>query len=133
LHTYFHVGDIGSVRVEGLDGCEYVDRAHGDAVHRQSGAVAIAEEVNRIYLGCPGDVVIADESLQRRIRVAKQGSSSYVVWNPWEATAATFGDMGDHGYRHMLCVETTNAWSDSIQVAAGGEFTLATEYSVEPL
>jgi glucose-6-phosphate 1-epimerase len=133
VHTYFHVGDIGAVRVEGLDGCEYVDRAHGDAALRQAGPVLIGEEVNRIYLGCPGDVLILDESLQRRIRVSKQGSTSYVVWNPWEETAARFGDMGEDGYRRMLCVETTNAWTDSVRVDPGGDVTLSTEYAVEPL
>jgi glucose-6-phosphate 1-epimerase len=133
IHTYFHVGDIAKVRVEGLEGCDYIDKMAADAIVRQQGPIRIDREVNRIYLGCPGDAVIVDESLRRRIRVAKHGSSSYVVWNPWAETGAKFGDMGAEGYRHMLCVETTNAASDLATVVPGGTYTLATEYLVEAL
>jgi glucose-6-phosphate 1-epimerase len=133
VHTYFNVGDIGSVRVDGLAGCEYIDKVGPEARRRQEGPIHIDREVNRIYLGCPEDVVIRDESLGRRIRVSKTGSTSYVVWNPWAETGAAFGDMGDDGYRHMLCVETTNAASDAVTVAPGESFTLSTEYAVEAL
>jgi len=133
IHTYFRVGDIGAVRVEGLEGCEYIDKTGGDALIRQAGPILIDREVNRIYLGCPGDAVIFDQSLARRIRVTKQGSTSYVVWNPWAETGAKFGDMGEDGYRHMLCVETTNAATDAVTVAPGETCTLSTEYAIEDL
>jgi glucose-6-phosphate 1-epimerase len=133
IHTYFQVGDIGSVRVEGLEGCEYVDKTGSNARVHQEGPILIDREVNRIYLGCPGDAIIVDESLGRRIRVTKQGSTSYVVWNPWAETAAKFGDMGQDGYRHMLCVETTNAATDAVTIAPGETYTLSTEYAIEPL
>ena len=133
LHTYFHVGDIASARVDGLDGCEYVDKVDGGARRRQSGMVVITDEVDRIYLGCPGEVVIVDNVLRRRIRIEKRGSQSYVVWNPWGEKGAKFGDMGEAGYRRMLCVETTNAGDDVVTVASGESFTLATQYSVEVL
>ena len=133
LHTYFHVGDIVAARVDGLDGCAYIDKVDGGAHRRQSGAVAIGGEVDRVYLGCPGEVVIVDDALRRRIRIGKRGSQSYVVWNPWGEKGAKFGDMGDDGYRRMLCVETTNAGDDVVTIASGKSFTLATEYGVEPL
>jgi glucose-6-phosphate 1-epimerase len=133
IHTYFRVGDVDAVRVEGLEGCEYIDKTGGNARIRQEGPILIDREVNRIYLGCPGEADILDRSLHRRIRVTKEGSTSYVVWNPWAETAAKFGDMGEDGYRHMLCVETTNAASDAVTVAPGGICTLSTEYAVEPL
>ena len=133
LHTYFQVGDIASARVEGLDGCEYIDKVDGGARKRQSGAVTIGGEVDRVYLGCPGELVIVDDALHRRIRIANRGSQSCVVWNPWAEKGAKFGDMGDDGYRRMLCVETTNAGDDVVTIASGKAFTLATEYSVEVL
>jgi len=133
LHTYFHVGDIAAARVEGLDGCEYIDKVDGGARRRQSGPVTIGGEVDRVYLGCPGEAVIVDEALQRRIRIGKSGSQSCVVWNPWAEKGAKFGDMGDDGYRRMLCVEATNAGDDVVTIASGRSFTLATEYSVESL
>jgi glucose-6-phosphate 1-epimerase len=133
LHTYFEVEDIAEVEVEGLEGCEYIDKTAADARLRQEGPILIEREFNRIYLGCPGDAVIRDRALERAIRVSKTGSTSYVVWNPWAETGAAFGDMGEDGYRRMLCVETTNAASDVVTVAPGERFTLTTEYSVEPL
>jgi len=134
LHTYFRVGDISGVRVEGLEGCEYIDKAaSGDPCLRQQGPIAIDREVNRIYLGCPGPVAIVDESLGRRILIDKSGSSSYVVWNPWAETGAKFGDMGPEGYRRMLCVETTNAWTDTAAIEPGAVYELTSEYRVAPL
>jgi D-hexose-6-phosphate mutarotase len=132
LHTYFHVGDIAAARVEGLDGCEYIDKVDGGARRHQAGAVQIGGEVDRVYLGCPGEAVIVDDALRRRIRIGKSGSRSYVVWNPWAEKGAKFGDMGDDGYRQMLCVETTNAGDDAVTIEPGEVFTLATEYSAEP-
>ena len=133
LHTYFHVDDIGSTRIEGLDGKAYIDRVGGDARLVQDGPVTVTGELDRIYLDCPGKTTIIDESLQRQIHITKQGSRSYVVWNPWVEKSARLGDMGEDGYRHMICVETCNAWDDVVDVAPGTEYTLSTEYSVEPL
>ena len=134
LHTYFHVGDIAAVQVEGLEGTEYIDKVvSGDPRIIQDGPIGIDQEVNRIYLGCPGSVAIRDESLGRRILIDKSGSASYVVWNPWAETGAKFGDMGPDGYRQMLCVETTNAASDTATIAPGGAYELTSEYRVEPL
>jgi D-hexose-6-phosphate mutarotase len=133
LHTYIYVGDIGGVNVEGLEGRDYIDRLKGDALMRQEGMVTVGGEVDRIYLGCPGDVVIADGALGRRVRISKQGSRSYVVWNPWIEKSAKFGDMPEGAYRNMLCVETANAWDDQVTLAPGTSFTLTTECSVEAL
>lgn len=134
LHTYFHVGDIGAVTVDGLEGKEYVDKvAPGSPTVRQQGGVAIGEEVDRIYLDCPEPVTIVDAGLRRRIRIANQGSRSCVVWNPWADKGAKFGDMGDDGYRRMLCVETTNAGNDQVAISPGARYTLATEIGVAPL
>ncbi|MGF1644422.1 MAG: D-hexose-6-phosphate mutarotase [Thiotrichales bacterium] len=133
LHTYFHVGDIGSVAVEGLEGKAFIDRVQGDARRNQQGPITIDSEVDRIYLDAPGEVAIVDRALDRRILIGKQNSNSYVVWNPWAEKGAKFGDMGDDGYRRMLCVETTNAWDDTVTVAPGETITLSTEYRVEAL
>ena len=131
LHTYFHVGDIARVRVEGLEGKEYIDKVAGEACHLQEGPVSIDREVDRIYLDCPEDLVIVDEALKRRIRITRQGSNSAVVWNPWAEKGAAFGDMGEEGYRNMLCVETTNAAKDTVTLNPGESFTQVSRYTVE--
>ena len=131
LHTYFQVGDISKVRVLGLDGTEYQDKVDGSARKTQSGAVTIDGEVDRIYEGVSGELVIDDASLGRKIRITSRGCSTAVVWNPWTEIAASMGDLGDDDYRKMLCVETANAGPETIKIGAGGEYRLEAEYTIE--
>jgi glucose-6-phosphate 1-epimerase len=135
LHTYFHIGDAERVRVLGLEGCRYIDKSAGggDAVIVQEGAVTVAGEVNRIYEQVPPVLTIEDPALGRRIRIAASHSSTCIVWNPWVETARSMADLDDEDYRIMLCVETANAASESVEVPAGGEVRLGAEYSIEPL
>jgi glucose-6-phosphate 1-epimerase len=133
LHTYFHVGDIGAAAVHGLEGRTYVDRLQSDALCVQQGPVGVDGEVDRIYLDCPGELVIADQALGRRIRIERSGSRSCVVWNPWTDKALALGDLGPDGNRRMLCVESTNAWDDAVTVPPGGEHRLGTVVRCEPL
>lgn len=133
LHTYFEVGDVRETKVQGLDGCPYFDKVDGGQRKQQSGAVTIDQEVDRIYINSTADCVIEDPVLKRRIRIAKTGSASTVVWNPWIEKANKMGDLGDNGYLKMLCVESTNAASDVVSIPAGGEHRLWVRYSVEAL
>ncbi|MCU7835049.1 MAG: D-hexose-6-phosphate mutarotase [gamma proteobacterium symbiont of Taylorina sp.] len=133
LHTYFNVGDISRVRVKGLEGKEYIDKVVGNTRQHQQGAITIGHEIDRIYLDCPEDIVIVDEELKRRIRIARQGSNSTVIWNPWAEKGEAFGDMGEDGYKNMLCVETTNAAKDTITLKPGEIFTQISRYTVESL
>lgn len=130
LHSYFHVADIAAVEVEGFDGLDYLDKAEGYARKRQTGAITIGGEVDRIYLGHTGPAVIRDAALRRAIIVTKSGSTSSVVWNPWETRAAQLGDLGPDGYRRMLCIETANAGDDVVRLAPGGSHTLSAELQV---
>ncbi|MEN8165722.1 MAG: D-hexose-6-phosphate mutarotase [Acidobacteriota bacterium] len=131
LHTYFRVGDIGQAQLLGLDGNDYLDKVDGGAQKQQSGPVTISGEVDRIYTGVEEDLIIDDPALGRRIRIASGGSRSAVVWNPWSEIAAQMGDLADDDYTRMLCVETTNAGPDVVQVPAGGEYRLTAKYTVE--
>ena len=128
LHTYFCVGDIHQTKVEGLDGCDYLDKVQNFARARQSGAVDFGGETDRIYVDTTSDCVIDDQGQQRRIQVSKTGSSSTVVWNPWREK--TFADMAAGEYQQMLCVETCNAGPDQITLAPGRSHALSATVSV---
>ncbi len=134
LHTYFAISDVDKVRITGLEGCAYLDKV-GDWQRRtQAGDVTIASEVDRLYVNTETDCLIEDRGLQRRIRVAKSGSRSTVVWNPWIEKAAKMGDFGsDTGYRGMLCVESANAAENIVSVAPGATHALRVEYSIEAM
>jgi glucose-6-phosphate 1-epimerase len=133
LHTYFEVGDVRRIAIHGLDGCPYLDKVDGGARRRQAGAVTIGAEVDRIYLDSSADCVIEDPSLGRRIRIAKRGSRSTVVWNPWIAKSEKLGDMGQSGYMNMVCVESANVDEDVVKVAPGESHSLQAVYTLEAL
>jgi glucose-6-phosphate 1-epimerase len=133
LHSYFRVGDATRVRVLGLEGCDYIDKAAGarDAIVTQEGPVTVAAEVNRIYESVPPVLTIEDPVLDRCIRIRSRHSATTVVWNPWVETTRAMADLADEDYRSMLCVETVNAASEVIGVPSGGEARLAAEYAIE--
>ncbi len=132
LHTYFRVGDVRAVRVEGLSGRTYVDKVGSGGERLQEGPVTVAGEVNRIYLDTTGELIIDDPTLGRRIHITRSGSRSVVVWNPWIETSAAMDDLADDEYPHMLCVETTNAApGDPVSLRAGGEYRLETRYRIQ--
>jgi len=133
FHTYFEVSDIRSCRIHGLGNSPYIDKLDSDKKKQQLGPVTIGEEVDRIYLDSTSDVLIDDPGMSRRIRIAKHGSRSSVVWNPWTDKAAKMGDFGPDGHLQMVCVESTNAADDVIEIQPGAEHRLIARYSVEKL
>jgi glucose-6-phosphate 1-epimerase len=131
LHTYFRVGDIGKVRLLGLEGSDYIDKVDGSTLKTQTGPVTINGEVDRIYTGLAGELVIDDASLGRKIHISSTGCSTAVVWNPWAETAASMADLEDDDYKKMICVETANAGPETVEIAAGSEYRLQAEYTIE--
>jgi len=131
LHTYFSVGDIRRTTVEGLAGTPYLDKVGGVARRIEGSApIAFSGETDRVYLGTTATATIVDPLLARRITVAKRGSRSTVVWNPWIAKAAKMADFGDHEWPGMLCVETANAADDRMTIAPGAIERMALDVSV---
>ncbi|NJR69263.1 MAG: D-hexose-6-phosphate mutarotase [Synechococcales cyanobacterium CRU_2_2] len=132
LHTYFSVGEIGQVEVLGLEGTRYLDKAKGSGGGEKSqlDAVTVAAEVDRIYLNVPSELAIVDASLGRRINITSSGSKTAVVWNPWAEIAAASGDLADDSYQKFICVETTNAATDVVEVPVGGDACLVATYGI---
>jgi glucose-6-phosphate 1-epimerase len=131
LHTYFRVGSIDAVRVLGLEGRDYLDKAGDGGRHTQSGPVRFEREVDRIYLDVPPALVIDDAALGRRIHIDALGSRTAVVWNPWRDISASMADLLDDDYRCFVCVETANAADETIRIAAGDEYCLGAGYRIE--
>jgi len=134
LHTYFQIGDIGAVRVKGLENCEYLDKVGGYALIKQIGAISFSGETDRVYIDTASECVIEDDKLKRRIHIAKSGSLSTVVWAPWTEKANKMGDMGQpDGWREMVCVESANAIENVVKVAAGTRHTMIVEYRAKSI
>lgn len=130
LHTYFKVGDVSKVTVRGLEDKHYLDKLEGFAEKEQTGPISIQQEVDRIYLDTTDECIIEDPVLKRHISIKKTGSHSTVVWNPWQATAEKMGDLGNEGYKTMLCVESSNAAGDTITLEQGEQHRLSVTYEV---
>ena len=131
LHAYFKVGDISKVLLYGLDDFKYLDKLKGFKRKHQHGPLHFTKEVDRIYLDTTSDCVIEDKKLKRNIVINKCGSHSTVVWNPWQETAAKMGDLGEEGYKKMLCVESSNAAEDSVTIEPRKEHQLWVQYEVQ--
>lgn len=134
LHSYFAVGDIARTRVQGLDGCAYIDKAAGagGAVRRQDGDLTVVAEVDRVYTSVPESLTVVDGAQNRRVDVTSEGSRTAVVWNPWVAIAAGMTDLQDDGYRRFVCVETANAGAEVIPLASGAAHTLVAQIAAGP-
>jgi len=119
LHTYFVVGDVQQVRVDGLDGARYLDKVEGFAAKVQRGEITFAGEVDRVYPATAAACTIVDPVLRRRIRIEKQAMRSTVVWNLGAAKALKMADLGEGEWQRFVCVESGNVGDDAVELAAG--------------
>lgn len=132
LHTYFAIDDVAAIAVHGLESRPYLDKLQGFARLTQQGAITFAGEVDRIYQDTTDDIVIDDPGNARKIRIAKLGSTSTVVWNPWVEKSARLSHMPPDAYLGMVCVETTNAGGDVVTLNPRDSHRLSAILSVEP-
>lgn len=113
-HTYFAVGDVDAVSVDGLDGCRYIDRQNpGEGV--QTGAVRIDHPMNRIYGDPPAVQVLASPAGTYRV---ESTSKAALIWNPG-AGAATVPDLGEGTHRGFVCLERIDAAVAAVELAPG--------------
>lgn len=119
LHTYLRVGDIGKVRITGLERAPYFDQVAIASRPAARQPLVIDRETDRVYRDVTGTVTVEDTAVGRAYRIDKTGSTSTVVWNPWQATSAAMPDMANDDYRTMVCVETANAGGDVVQLKPG--------------
>jgi glucose-6-phosphate 1-epimerase len=133
LHTYFKVGDISQVQVLGLENTQYLDKVESGVQKTQQGAVAIAQEVDRVYTDVQGELVIEDAALGRRIRITSSGSKTAVVWNPWAKICSEMADLDNDDYKSLVCVETANTANEVVEVVPRSEYRLVANYTVEQI
>ncbi|AFY22556.1 D-hexose-6-phosphate mutarotase [Pseudomonas sp. UW4] len=133
LHSYFAVSDVRDVRVEGVDGLNYIETLDNWKTVTQTGDLHFTGETDRIYLDAPPQLSIVDPAWERRIVLTSSGSRTAVIWNPWIDRAAAFSDMADDGWQRMLCIETANVLGDVVTLAAGASHTLGVSIGSAPL
>lgn len=133
LHSYFAVGDIQQVSVQGLDGRRYIETLEDWQQRQQQGDLKIKGETDRIYLELPPVLQLLDPSWKRRISLETSGSHSAILWNPWVDKAQRLSQFADDAWQRMLCIETANAMDDRILLEAGATHTLGVSIGSESL
>ena len=126
LHTYLSVGDMRRVSVGGLENTEYLDKTDGFGRKTQPAhPLSISGETDSVYLNTKSACMVTDREWGRRIVVEKEGSSTTVVWNPWESRAATLTDLGPGEWQRMICIETANTSENAITLDPGRSHRMA--------
>jgi D-hexose-6-phosphate mutarotase len=133
LHTYLGVRDVRAVEVTGLEGTVFHDQlAVTAAVGGEPGPVRFAGETDRIYLDAGESTTVLDGRTGRSVRIAKSGSATTVVWNPWVAKAAALPDFGDDEWKQMVCVEVCNVGAAAIGLEPGESHTMTATFEASP-
>jgi len=131
LHTYFLVGDVRETATTGLEDAEFLDKTDGFQRKKQGrDPIRITQETDRIFENTRKTCVLDDVKMRRRLTVAKSGSQTTVVWNPWTAKAAAMTDFGHDEWPQMLCIETANAGANAITLAPGETHAMRAVVSV---
>lgn len=132
LHTYYAVSDAQKVSIDGLGGATFIDKVDGSQRKVQpKGALKFAGRTDRPYIDTTATCVLHDEAGARRIVVAKTGSNSTVVWNPWKDLTAKMPDMEPDAWLHMTCIETANVGENAVTLQPGATHTMRADISIE--
>lgn len=126
LHTYLKISDIADASVKGLENKSYLDTLQNETL-TQSGEITFSGEVDSVYQGVDSDIFLSDDS--RTITLKAKGSSSAVVWNPWEEKAGTLSGMDEDDYVDFVCIETANAYEDFKLIEPTKSHTIAVTIS----
>jgi len=131
LHTYYAVADIHEVTVDGLEGVTYLDKNDNLQAKVQHGAIVITEPTDRVYLNTTSTCIIHDTGNKRSITVAKTGSNTTVIWNPWESGALKLPDLDPTEWHEFIAIETVNAAANAVILAPGAKHVMQAHISVE--
>lgn len=134
FHTYINVSDVENIKVTGLEDIVYADKVRDYQRYVEHGVLRFKSEFDRVFLNHTEDCVIYDKGYDRIIRIAKSGSDTTIVWNPWSEKAHALGDMGSGDeWRKFICVESANAMENSVVINPNRTHVITAEYSVESL
>ena len=84
-----------------------------------------------MYLNTTSTCILHDSGCKRRITVAKTGSNTTVIWNPWESGAAKLPDLDPTEWHEFIAIETVNAAENSVTLAPGATHVMQAQVSVE--
>lgn len=104
LHTYLAVQGADIAALHGLDGAAFWDAAKNFAPAVQEGAVALGQELDRVYTRAVQPLQLRDAAGTLQISQDVAWAET-VVWNPGPTLCASLQDMQPADWMRMLCVE----------------------------
>lgn len=117
LHSYFAVPELAAARVRGLQHVRYSDDTPQDALQAEEW-LQFADKLDRIYYQLPGALTM--QSGVTSLRLAQQGFTDAVIWNPGAEDAAALSDLADDEYPRFVCIEAALIQPDLL--AAGAQW-----------
>jgi glucose-6-phosphate 1-epimerase len=131
LHTYLTVGDARRVAIRGLERTGYLDKVDGFRRKTEGDApIVLTGETDRVYLDTAATCLVEDPVRRRVIEIAKDGSRSTIVWNPWETKAARMSDLAADEWTSFVCVESGNVGDAALTIAPGASHTMRVRIAV---
>jgi glucose-6-phosphate 1-epimerase len=130
LHAYFNVGNIDDIQILGLENAHYLYKLDDGEEKNQSGALIIANEIDRIYTNVNNELIIDDRAFNRQIIVTATNNKTTVIWNPWIDICAKMPDLAYDDYQRFICVEPGNVDTDIVEIPPGEEFRLITNFKI---
>lgn len=131
LHSYFNISGIENIEIRGLEGVAYYDGSGDELLKQETPVLEIKKEENRRYINTDADCIIIDPVFNQAVRVSKEGSNVTVVWNPGEETAEKIEDISGDSYQAFVCVETVNAYNDTIHLHQGEKHNTTTRIGLD--
>jgi len=107
LHSYWSISAVDKISITGdFDGATFLDKTASPPAETtsESASLSITKEVDSVYQGVSGDVVLNDSGKGRKLTISNlMGWEDTVLWNP-------YGDEG-MGFNEFVCVESAKALS----------------------
>jgi glucose-6-phosphate 1-epimerase len=132
LHSYFRVGNVETVSVQGLDSTRYIDKTNRRIEMEKRGELRVTSETDSVYLNTNHELKLMDPTLKRQLTVHKENSQTTVVWNPWAEKSQTLSDLGRAQWKNFICIESSNVDPYVVHLDSGQRHTLATRFQVAP-
>jgi len=106
LHTYFRIPSVEDVTIKGLKNLTYIDKVKkAEKFEEVSDSIKFTEELDRVYISTPPEIIIQDSSIGIGAIVKKEGFHDCIIWNPWSQKAKAMADLGEDDWKHFVCVE----------------------------
>lgn len=132
LHTYFAVGAVDQVSIEGLDGATYRDNTAAGIETLQTEGMRIGGETIALFEHADAAQTLIDPVMKREIAIQRRGGTSTVVWNPGRSASA-LADIPAGAATRFICIESGAIGAAGVSIPGSGRHCLEVTYHVRRL